>query len=127
MTDPVFGRISGVVPRHSEMPCLPADFTNIDYVLLSHAHRDHCDKSSLQQLAAHNNFELLYGVKNCLHRSPLGKGPTLAKKQAGINIYNLPPSQFEASLFCPPNIGAIATAGTPTKPSGAALCLKPMA
>jgi len=63
MTDPVFGRISGVVPRYSELPCLAADIRNIDYVLLSHAHRDHCDKSSLQQLSAHNNFELLTGLK----------------------------------------------------------------
>lgn len=59
ITDPVFGRISGVVPRYSELPCSPDDFKNIDYVLLSHAHRDHCDSSSLQKLASHNNFSLL--------------------------------------------------------------------
>ncbi len=54
LTDPVFGRISGVVPRYSEMPCAAEDFINIDYVLLSHAHRDHCDKSSLQKIFAQN-------------------------------------------------------------------------
>lgn len=59
ITDPIFGRISGVVPRHSELPCSPHDFRNIDYVLLSHAHRDHCDAPSLKKLAAANRFELL--------------------------------------------------------------------
>ena len=59
LTDPVFGRISGVVPRYSDLPCAISDFTNIDYVLLSHAHRDHCDVASLKKLAAQNDFTLL--------------------------------------------------------------------
>ena len=59
LIDPVFGRISGVVPRLSDMPCATNDFTAIDYVLISHAHRDHCDKGTLQQLASNNNFTLL--------------------------------------------------------------------
>lgn len=59
LIDPVFGRISGVVPRYSEMPCATNDFTQIDYVLVSHAHRDHCDKTTLKILAANNNFTLL--------------------------------------------------------------------
>jgi L-ascorbate metabolism protein UlaG (beta-lactamase superfamily) len=59
ITDPVFYRISGVVPRYSSLPCEVKDFKNIDYVLLSHGHRDHCDQKSLQELAKHNNFELL--------------------------------------------------------------------
>jgi L-ascorbate metabolism protein UlaG (beta-lactamase superfamily) len=36
------------------MPCAVEDFINIDYVLLSHAHRDHCDKSSLQKIIVQN-------------------------------------------------------------------------
>lgn len=59
ITDPLFGRISGVVPRRSDLPCLPNELKNIDYVLLSHAHRDHCDSTSLKQLAANNKFTLL--------------------------------------------------------------------
>ena len=59
LIDPVFGRISGIVARHSPMPCAVSDFKNIDYVLLSHAHRDHCDKGTLKKLAAQNNFTLL--------------------------------------------------------------------
>lgn len=59
LIDPVFGRISGIVPRYSELPCAVEDFTNIDYVLLSHAHRDHCDKTSLQKIFAQNKSATL--------------------------------------------------------------------
>ncbi len=54
LIDPLFGRISGVVPRYSDMPCATEDFRSIDYVLLSHAHRDHCDKSTLKKIFANN-------------------------------------------------------------------------
>jgi L-ascorbate metabolism protein UlaG (beta-lactamase superfamily) len=59
LIDPVFGKISGLVPRHCAMPCAVEDFQNIHYVLISHAHRDHCDRTTLQKLAANNNFTLL--------------------------------------------------------------------
>lgn len=98
VTDPVFGRISGVVPRHSEMPCLPADFTNIDYVLLSHVHRDHCDKSSLQQLAANNNFELLTGLKTASIVRPWIK--SLRYQEAGwYQIYKLPQANLSITFL----------------------------
>jgi hypothetical protein len=48
ITDPVFYNLSGIVRRHSDMPCEVSDFKNIDYVLLSHGHRDHCDATSLK-------------------------------------------------------------------------------
>ena len=59
LIDPVFGRISGVVPRYSDLPCATEDFTNIDYVMVSHAHRDHCDKSSLKKLFTQNESAML--------------------------------------------------------------------
>ena len=62
ITDPVFYPISGVVKRWSEMPCAVSEFMNIDYVLLSHAHRDHCDRRSLTELYKNNKFELLTGL-----------------------------------------------------------------
>ena len=62
ITDPVFYNLSGVVKRHSEMPCDVADFKDIDYVLLSHGHRDHCDSRSLKELYVNNKFELLTGL-----------------------------------------------------------------
>lgn len=63
ITDPVFYSISGLVRRHSELPCNVSDFKNIDYVLLSHGHRDHCDQRSLQELYAGSRFELLTGLR----------------------------------------------------------------
>lgn len=89
ITDPVFGRISGIVPRYSDLPCSPSDFQNIDYVLLSHAHRDHCDSASLKKLAAQNRFQLL---------TSLGTGSVVAEwlndshfQEAGwYQQYNLP-------------------------------------
>ncbi|HWB65026.1 MAG TPA: MBL fold metallo-hydrolase [Chitinophagales bacterium] len=64
LIDPIFGRISGIVPRYSEMPCPVEDFVGIDYILLSHGHRDHADKATLQKLCAQNNLTLLTGLNN---------------------------------------------------------------
>lgn len=99
ITDPVFGRISGVVPRYSELPCSPDDFKNIDYVLLSHAHRDHCDSSSLQKLASHNNFslltslgtgELVAGWMDDLHFQEAGWYQQFELKESNLRITYLP-------------------------------------
>ena len=99
ITDPVFYRISGVVKRHSELPCEVSDFKNIDYVLLSHGHRDHCDQASLKDLYANNKFELLTGLN--IGKLVSGWLPGLKYQQAGwyqqykglkggLKIYYLP-------------------------------------
>ncbi|MFN8277059.1 MAG: MBL fold metallo-hydrolase [Chitinophagales bacterium] len=54
LIDPVFYPISGVVRRHSELPCAVREFNDINYVLLSHFHRDHCDRRSLSDLSRNN-------------------------------------------------------------------------
>lgn len=98
ITDPVFGRISGVVPRYSEMPCSVSDFTNIDYVLLSHAHRDHCDSASLKKLAAQNNFTLL----TSLNTGQLVSGwvNDLKFQEAGwFQQYNLPQQNLKITFL----------------------------
>lgn len=64
LIDPVFGKISGIVPRLSEMPCSVNEFANIDFILVSHAHRDHCDKKTLQQLFAQNPSATLLTTLN---------------------------------------------------------------
>ena len=63
ITDPVFYSLP-FVPRHSEMPVAPEKLTDVDYILLSHNHRDHCDKRS-QKLLAKNNpkVKVLTGLK----------------------------------------------------------------
>lgn len=53
LTDPVFGNIP-FYHRKSAMPVNPERIRQLDYLLLSHDHRDHCDKGSLQILAANN-------------------------------------------------------------------------
>jgi L-ascorbate metabolism protein UlaG (beta-lactamase superfamily) len=53
LTDPVFGDIP-FVKRKVGLPFKIDDVRNIDYVLISHGHFDHCDKKSLKALAAQN-------------------------------------------------------------------------
>ncbi len=46
------------------MPCNVADLKNIDFILLSHNHRDHADQKSMQQLCALNpNAIILTGLE----------------------------------------------------------------
>lgn len=40
--------------RYSELPVEKSEFINIDYILISHNHRDHCDKESIKLLARQN-------------------------------------------------------------------------
>ena len=54
LTDPVFGKLSFLMPRYSEMSVSTDKLRNIDYVLLTHDHRDHCDLPSLKLLAKNN-------------------------------------------------------------------------
>jgi L-ascorbate metabolism protein UlaG (beta-lactamase superfamily) len=53
LVDPVFFKLP-VGKRFSELPVAPDMLLNIDYILVSHAHYDHCDKRSLQILSANN-------------------------------------------------------------------------
>ena len=54
LIDPVLGNLPAFGQRLVELPLAPTALTGIDYVLLSHAHYDHCDKPSLRQLYAQN-------------------------------------------------------------------------
>lgn len=49
LIDPVIGKIPAT-KRHSEFPIDPQQLKNLDYILVSHAHYDHCDKPSLRLL-----------------------------------------------------------------------------
>ncbi len=49
LIDPVFDKIPAT-KRWSKMPCTIDKFVNIDYILVSHSHYDHCDKSTLKKL-----------------------------------------------------------------------------
>lgn len=54
LIDPVLGNLPAFGKRLSELPLDPTKLTGIDYILLSHAHYDHCDQPSLRQLYAQN-------------------------------------------------------------------------
>ena len=63
LIDPVFGTLA-VGRRYSEMPIDPSKFRDIDYVLVSHAHYDHCDKDSIKLLAKQNTkTKILTGLR----------------------------------------------------------------
>ncbi|KIC94463.1 hypothetical protein OI18_12520 [Flavihumibacter solisilvae] len=63
LIDPVFGKLP-VGRRYSELPVDPHKLLNIDYILVSHAHYDHCDKKSLILLAAANpKAQVFCGLK----------------------------------------------------------------
>lgn len=71
LIDPVLGNVP--VPnveflssskRFSAFPIDPKKLTNLDYILISHAHYDHCDKSSLKLLQKQNpNAKILTGLE----------------------------------------------------------------
>ena len=53
LTDPVLFSSVGLRHRHA-LPCRPEDLTGIDFLLLSHGHRDHLDEKSIRLLARQN-------------------------------------------------------------------------
>lgn len=63
VTDPVFKNVS-FTKRKSTLPFDENLLKNIDYILISHDHRDHLDKRSLRLLAKNNpQAEILSGLK----------------------------------------------------------------
>lgn len=63
LIDPVFGKLP-IVKRYSELPVDPDKLRNIHYILVSHAHYDHCDTKSLKRLSQNNpQAQLLVGLK----------------------------------------------------------------
>ena len=53
ITDPVFGNIPSA-KRKASFPCNTDSLRNIDYLLISHDHRDHFDKKSIEILSQNN-------------------------------------------------------------------------
>jgi L-ascorbate metabolism protein UlaG (beta-lactamase superfamily) len=63
LTDPVFGSV-GPVRRQTPFPIDPTLIRGIDYVIVSHNHRDHCDKQSFQQVMRQNpGAKVLTGLR----------------------------------------------------------------
>ncbi len=63
ITDPILGSPSFLMKRYSNLPIDIDLLTNIDYILISHDHRDHVDKRSLQIICKQNpKAEVLTGL-----------------------------------------------------------------
>ncbi len=80
LTDPVLFSSVGLRRRHA-LPCRPEDLVGINYLLLSHGHRDHLDAASIKLLAKQNP---LLQVLTSLRMTPLLRGMgNLAVQEAG--------------------------------------------
>lgn len=63
LTDPCWGNLP-IIPRRVGLPVPISSFRNIDYLLLSHGHRDHYDADCVNQLIDQNpRMELLLPLK----------------------------------------------------------------
>jgi L-ascorbate metabolism protein UlaG (beta-lactamase superfamily) len=54
LTDPVFFDLAPMLRRRHRLPLSPSAFVGIDYIILSHGHRDHLDIPSMKQLVRQN-------------------------------------------------------------------------
>jgi L-ascorbate metabolism protein UlaG (beta-lactamase superfamily) len=54
LIDPVLSEPGFFLKRYTELPLDKGELKNIDYILVSHNHRDHCDKDSIELLAKQN-------------------------------------------------------------------------
>jgi L-ascorbate metabolism protein UlaG (beta-lactamase superfamily) len=63
LIDPVFGNIP-VIKRGMPPPCPAGEYKHIDYLLISHNHRDHTEEKTLRILSANNpQTKVLTGLK----------------------------------------------------------------
>ncbi|MEZ4900701.1 MAG: MBL fold metallo-hydrolase [Spirosomataceae bacterium] len=63
LTDPVIESPSFLIKRYSDLPVPVSDLKEIDYIIVSHDHRDHCDEKSLKIVASQNpNATYLTGL-----------------------------------------------------------------
>ncbi len=54
LIDPVFGNLSPLMSRYTDFPLLPEKLSNIDLLMITHDHRDHCDKPSIKAISKNN-------------------------------------------------------------------------
>ncbi|HEV7350108.1 MBL fold metallo-hydrolase [Telluribacter sp.] len=78
LTDPVLTSPSRLMKRHSRLPLDPTKIIGLDYILVSHDHRDHCDQDSLQMLARQN--------PGATYLTGLGLGKLLTKWLPGARV-----------------------------------------
>jgi len=83
ITDPIFFDLSMVVKREVPIPCNVSCLNPIDYLLVSHDHRDHFDKKSAGIIAENNpNIEALLPL-NASRIFDTNKLRKIVKQEAG--------------------------------------------
>ena len=98
--DPVLFSSLGLRHRHA-LPCPPEAVRGIDYLLLSHGHRDHLDEKSVQLLARQNpQMQVLSSLRmGALLR---GMAPALPVQEAGWwQQYDLGPDAPLEIIYLP--------------------------
>lgn len=98
LIDPVFYDLSIFLPRLSKLPLNPNLIDELDYILVSHNHRDHCDKSSLKLLAKNNpDATYLTSLRMDKYLKPWTKSDKIQTagwyqqyKTEGLEVYFLP-------------------------------------
>ena len=62
LVDPAFFNVP-FVKRYSAHALRANQFTNLDYLLISHDHQDHCQEKSIREIVSHNrHVSILTGL-----------------------------------------------------------------
>lgn len=91
LTDPVLRNLPGGLKRRAPAPLAPENITGIDYLLLSHDHRDHTDQPTIRRLLKRNApAAVLTGLEM---RSVIGKwvGETPIQEAGWFQQYHTVP------------------------------------
>ncbi|CAN5338174.1 MBL fold metallo-hydrolase [soil metagenome] len=95
LIDPVFGDLSFFMKRFVKFPLDPSKLKNLDYILLSHDHRDHLDEPSIKALAKNNpnaHFFTGLGIEGLLQSFT---GSKLIQSAGWFQKYQTPNSPLE--------------------------------
>lgn len=100
LIDPVLGKLTPLMPRFSELPVAADKLRNLDYILITHDHRDHCDADSLKLLAKQspraqfisglNMTGVLSSVANGCPITEMGWHQVFENEEVGLKITYLP-------------------------------------
>lgn len=103
LTDPVFYDLP-LVKRKVALPCAPENITTVDYLLLSHGHRDHLDGKSIKTVVRANPQvkalaplqagSILRGIDPKLPYQEAGWYQKFSLLPNGVEVYFMPASHW---------------------------------
>ena len=97
LTDPVLSNVA-LMPRLAKLPFGISEIQDIDYILLSHDHRDHCDEKSIKRLVKTNAPTFLTPLRlTQVIKSWVGGNPIM---EAGwYQVFHLPEKNIEITFL----------------------------